>query len=125
MNVSLFENVKELNADYLEAAYSDDAETAVMVFEQYLQDLPSNLLMLQESYGNKDLERFLHYVHKQKPGFSYVGLTDVTEKFHELQVKCHMKEDLDTYKMEIEEVLKRIKSSEELVRRTMKMLKGQ
>jgi len=33
MNQSLFSNLSELDAAYLEAAYANDAETAAMVFE--------------------------------------------------------------------------------------------
>lgn len=124
MNASLFENIAELNTEYLDAAYADDAETAAIVFEQFLEDLPGNLSLLQESYGNKDVERFLHYVHKQKPSFSYVGLTDVTEKFHELQVKCQVREDLDRYRTEIDEVLRRIRNSEGLLRAALSRLQS-
>jgi hypothetical protein len=124
MSASLFENLTELNAEYLEASYANDAETAAIVFEQYLQDLPDNVSLLQESYGNKDVERFQHYVHKQKPSFSYVGLTDVTEKFHELQVKCQTSEDLDTYRNEIDAVLRRIRTTEPLIRKTLERLQA-
>ena len=124
MSASLFENLTELNAEYLEASYANDAETAAIVFEQYLQDLPDNVSLLQESYGNKDVERFQHYMHKQKPSFSYVGLTDVTEKFHELQVKCQTQEDLDTYRNEIDAVLRRIRTTEPLIRKTLERLQA-
>ena len=77
-----------MDAGYLDAAYGNDAETAAMVFDQFLQELPSQISLLEESLAARDVESFRHHIHKQKPGFSYVGLTDVTHKFHELQTKC-------------------------------------
>ena len=124
MNESLFNNIPELDSAYLEAAYADDSETAAMVFQQYLDDLPANLDLLNESYKTHDIERFRHHIHKQKPGFSYVGLTDVTEKFHELQVKCLTKEDLDRYKNEIDQVLLRIRSASPVIQNLLNRLQG-
>jgi HPt (histidine-containing phosphotransfer) domain-containing protein len=124
MNESLFNNFPELDSAYLEAAYGDDSETAAMVFQQYLEDLPKNMELLNESYKSRDIQAFLHHIHKQKPGFSYVGLTDVTGKFHELQVKCATKEDLDRYQNEIDQVLQRINSTTPVIQNLLNRLQG-
>src|SRR6478736_1063248 len=108
MNESLFSTLSDLDGTYLEAAYANDAETAALVFEQYLADLPSNLQLLRESLNKKDIDKFRQHIHKQKPGYSYVGLTDVTQKFQELQLKCVVMDDLMKYNNEIETVLSRI-----------------
>jgi len=123
MSETLFHNITELDTAYLNEAYANDAETAALVFEQYLQELPSNLSQLKESLRGNDIAGFRQNIHKQKPCFSYVGLTDVTKKLHELQVKCVVLEDLVLYKTEIEEVLRRIYSSAGLIERTLVHLK--
>jgi len=123
MNESLFSNLSELDAAYLEAAYANDAETAAMVFDQYLADLPANLQLIRESLKKKDIDRFRQHIHKQKPGFSYVGLTDVTQKFQELQMKCVVIDDLQKYNKEIETVLVRINSSTPLIEQALHYLK--
>ena len=123
MNENLFVNLTELDAAYLEAAYSNDAETAALVFEQYLADLPANLQLIRDSMNKKDIERFRQYIHKQKPGFSYVGLTDVTQKFQELQMKCIAMEDLQKYNSEIEMVLTRINTSKGTIEQALTYLK--
>ena len=119
MNQSLFAELAELDRTYLEEAYADDAETAALVFEQYLQDLPGNLGLIAESLSKNDIERFRHLIHKQKPGYSYVGLTDVTKIFQDLQVKCLVIEDLQTYKNEIDTVLNRINSSRQIIEKAL------
>lgn len=119
MNDHLFENIDGLDSEYLDAAYGNDADTASMVFEQFLQEYPANLAALEQSFSAMEVESFGHHIHKQKPGFSYVGLTDVTQKFHELQTKCTTRNDLITYRDEIEKVLERIRSAESILRNTL------
>src|SRR6185295_305897 len=102
MNQSVFSNLRELDSNYLEDAYANDAETAAMVFEQYLEDLSANLQVIKDSLAARDVQGFRHHIHKQKPGYSYVGLTDVTQVFQDLQVKCLVTEDLQKYNGEIQ-----------------------
>jgi len=124
MNENLFDNLVDLDRTYLEEAYANDAETAAMVFEQYLMDLPGNLNLIMESLNARDIERFRHHIHKQKPGYSYVGLTDITKIFHDLQVKCIVIEDLQTYKGEIDQVLIRINSSRSIIEKALLYLRN-
>ena len=124
MNDNLFANLTDLDVAYLEAAYANDAETAALVFEQYLADLPANVQLIRDSVHRKDIDRFRQHIHKQKPGYSYVGLTDVTEKFQELQIKCVVIDDLQTYNCEIETVLTRINSSTHLIEQAVRYLKN-
>ena len=123
MKESLFSDLVDLDTTYLEEAYANDAETAAMVFEQYLQDLQGNVDLIVESVNGGDIERFRQHIHKQKPGFSYVGLTDVTRIFQDLQVKCVVIGDLQKYKTEIEGVLIRINSSRGTIEKALDYLK--
>ena len=124
MKESLFSDLADLDRTYLEEAYANDAETAAMVFEQYLQDLPANVNLIVESVRGRDIERFRQHIHKQKPGFSYVGLTDVTQVFQDLQVKCVAIDDLQKYKNEIDTVLTRINSSRGIIEKALTYLKS-
>jgi HPt (histidine-containing phosphotransfer) domain-containing protein len=124
MSDSIFRNIKDLDTDYLDAAYADDAETASIVFEQYLADLPGNLEVLKQSIKDQDVKRFQHHIHKQKPGFSYVGLTDVTQKIQELQVKCATKEDMLRYQNEIDVMVSRIEASKQIIATTLAQLQS-
>ena len=123
MNASLFGSNDQLDIAFLDEAYANDAETASYVFQMYLDDLPNNLNLLQESFASKDIERFRQYIHKQKPGYSYVGLTNITSKLQELQLKCNSVEDLNSFKAEINELLEDIQSSTIAVEKTLNHLK--
>ena len=122
MNASLFGRNPGLDVAFLNEAYANDAETAAYVFQMYLDELPTNLDLLNESLRNSDIERFRQLIHKQKPGYSYVGLTDITAKLEELQVKCTVSDDLRAYKEEINEVLSRIHASADLIERALNHL---
>jgi|SRR5437764_4182744 hypothetical protein len=123
MNASLFGSNDQLDIAFLDEAYANDAETASYVFQMYLDDLPINLNLLRDSIENKDIERFRQLIHKQKPGFSYVGLTTITSKLQELQMKCNTVEDLNSFKVEINEVIEDIESSTIPVVKTLTHLK--
>ena len=119
MSDSIFRNSKDLDTDYLEATYGNDAETAAIVFEQYLSDLSGNLEVLKEALRNNDVSSFQHHIHKQKPGYSYVGLTDITQKIQELQLKCNTLQDLANYRGEINSMIARIEASREIITETL------
>ena len=123
MSEDLFPDHPELDTAYLNDTYSDDAETAVMMFENYLLELPENQKLLHDSYNNKDLPLFRQLIHKQKPSFSYVGLTGISDQFHQLQIKCLQVSDLDTYKEEIQTALSQIDSSTPVIEQTLEQLR--
>lgn len=115
MTDSLFQNSKDLDTDYLDATYGNDAETASMIFEQYLSDLSGNLDVLKNAISTGDVSSFQHHIHKQKPGYSYVGLTDITRQIQDLQLKCVSAQDMDTYRNEINSMISRIEASRSII----------
>jgi HPt (histidine-containing phosphotransfer) domain-containing protein len=124
MSESPFRKINGLDAEYLDAAYAGDTETAAMVFEQFLQELPSNTALIEDSIAKNDVESFRHHIHKQKPGFSYVGMTDVSNTFHELQSKCITKEDLVTHRDTIQKVMNRIHAAPDLLQKALIQLQN-
>ena len=123
MSASLFGCNSQLDVAFLDEAYANDAETASYVFQMYLDELPTNLRMIQESISSNDIERFKQLIHKQKPGYSYVGLTDVTARLEELQKKCLSVNDLAIHEAEIDEVIKKIHSSVCIIEKALTHLK--
>ncbi|GAC1422913.1 MAG: hypothetical protein NVS1B13_04620 [Flavisolibacter sp.] len=121
---SLFKANNGLDISFLDDAYGDDSQTAALMFQQYLDELPSNLELLTASLLSKDIEAFRHLIHKQKPVYSYVGLTDVTHSLQDLQIKCLKTEDLIAQKALIDSVLERIKTSAPQIRQTLSHLQS-
>lgn len=125
MSENLFPGHLDLDTNYLNATYGDDPETAIMMFENFLEELPVNLQLLQDAFNNQDITGFRQVIHKQKPAFSYVGLTDISETFHRLQTTCEQPEDLRKHKDEIVQALTRIQSAIPVVEATLKHLRDQ
>ena len=122
MSENIFSENPQLDTEYLNDTYGDDPETAIMMFETYLEDLPVNLQALEESFNNKDIETFRQLIHKQKPSYSYVGLTDVSASFHDLQAKCQEVSDFAVYHQEITQSITRIKSATPVIKETLAQL---
>jgi HPt (histidine-containing phosphotransfer) domain-containing protein len=117
--------VSSLDSAFLDAVYENDRETALVIFQQYLQDLPSDLHAINHSFESGDREQFRGVIHKKKVAFSYVGLTDVTADLNELEKKCALQGDLSEYREELASVMNRINSSTEAVRKVLEGLEQQ
>jgi HPt (histidine-containing phosphotransfer) domain-containing protein len=119
MNEKLFPDHPDLDTAFLNSTYPDDPETAALMFETYLADLPANVAAIQQSLDNHDIQVFRQQLHKQKPSFSYVGLTDLTEKFQHLYTICQQAGDLVTYRKEIDDTFNRIHSTTAVIKATL------
>ena len=117
--------VNSLDSAFLDAVYENDRETALAIFQQYLQDLPADLHAIHHSFESGDREQFRGVIHKKKVGFSYVGLTDVTAGLNELEKKCALQVDLSEHRAELASVLHRINSSTEAIRKVLEALELQ
>ena len=88
MKSSSFTFDQRLDSEYLETLYEDDVEYASMIFTQFLETAPTLMNEIENSYTAGTVEIFRQKVHKLKPAFSYVGLTQLTVKAETLEKKC-------------------------------------
>lgn len=79
---------QRLNIEFLQSIYEDDVEHALMVFSQFLEMAPSLMKEIEVSYESGVVESFRQKIHKIKPVFSFVGLTELTAKAEILEKKC-------------------------------------
>jgi HPt (histidine-containing phosphotransfer) domain-containing protein len=86
---------ERLDTEFLQSIYEDDMEHALIVFSQFLQMTPPLMKEIEETYVSGAVEPFRQKVHKIKPVFSFVGLTQLTGKAEILEKKC--KEISQTY----------------------------
>ena len=122
MEKSVFDTNVGLDSDFLEAVYENDKDTAITIFQQYLQELPSDLDSICESFESGDKKIFLSLIHKKKVAFSYVGLTDVTVKMNELESSCVTATSLKMHEAEMNSVIDRITSTTEAIRTILQRL---
>lgn len=93
---------ERLDTEFLLSIYEGDTEHASIIFSQFLQMAPALMKEIDESYHTGIVESFRQKVHKLKPVFSFVGLTQLTIKAEILEKKCketsHIHEVSDMYK---------------------------
>ena len=104
-----------LDTDFLQSVYDNDRETALFIFQQYLQDLPADLISIRESFDSGVKEQFRQLIHKKKVVFSYVGLTEITARLDELEKRCGHTANLSGFGPEVNSILESINSSTEAV----------
>lgn len=86
-NVSIIFD-QRLDNEFLQSIYENDIEHAVTVFTQFLQTAPAMMKEIDDNYKSGVTENFRQKVHKLKPVFSFVGLTNLTNKAEILEKKC-------------------------------------
>lgn len=79
---------QRLDNDFLQSIYEGDVEHAMVVFSHFLKMVPPMMKDIDESYTEGVVEDFRKKVHKLKPVFSFVGLTELTRKAELLETKC-------------------------------------
>lgn len=122
MSESIFSNCPGLDVEFLDEAYDNDAETALFLFHQFLDELPTNLDLLVRAFRDYDITTFRKLIHKQKPGFGFVGLTHISNQIDELQSKCLISLDLGIYKKEIEDLFNNISQSSSIIEKAISRL---
>jgi HPt (histidine-containing phosphotransfer) domain-containing protein len=70
---------EKINSDYLFSLYADDYAYIEEVFSVTLQHFDEDFEAIQVAYGGGDISDLKRGVHKIKPAFGFVGLTDIQQ----------------------------------------------
>jgi PAS domain S-box-containing protein len=70
----------------LAGIFDDDLEGTLALIARFLQEIPRAIIGINEAFYEKDLSTLNKLVHKIKPGFSYLGFTDVSDKITRIQI---------------------------------------
>lgn len=90
MSESVFMFDERLDREFLESMFEGDLDHARVVFEQFLQLAPAQMQEIESRYQEGILEEFRQKVHKIKPVFSFVGLTQMTSLAESLENQCKL-----------------------------------
>jgi HPt (histidine-containing phosphotransfer) domain-containing protein len=88
MTAAGFSFDKRLDSNFLQSVYEGDLEHAQMVFEQFIEYTPEQIKEIEENFSAGNLKGLGEQIHKIKPMFSFVGLTDLTSEAELLEKKC-------------------------------------
>jgi hypothetical protein len=78
----------KLDQAFLESLYGDDFQYAQEVFEGFLADTKNEFEYIKNDYQQNALKNMRQKLHKIKPTFSFVGLTELTEKTETIIKAC-------------------------------------
>lgn len=84
-----------LDVAFLQSIYEDDKEHALIVFNEFLKMVPVQMKEIEQNYCDGTVELFRQKIHKIKPVFSFVGLTQLTGKAEILEKRCKEISQLD------------------------------
>jgi HPt (histidine-containing phosphotransfer) domain-containing protein len=77
-----------LDIEYLQSLYEGDTEYAGLIFDQFLQNYPAQWQELEASINREDIKAYKGHIHKMKASFSFVGLTQLTQKAQVIEQHC-------------------------------------
>lgn len=110
-----------LDVAYLNKLYAADGQSAIGLFQVFLDCMSEDWQLLQEAIQKKDWQRLKGLVHKLKPNFSMVGLTNLTKMMqvayedlqqgnvdHALEQLAHIQKEMDRNIPLVEKELERM-----------------
>jgi HPt (histidine-containing phosphotransfer) domain-containing protein len=89
---------EKINSDYLFSLYADDFPYIEEVFSVTLQHFDPDFEAIQVAYAGENISDLKRAVHKIKPAFGFVGLTDIQQQCKEFEDACEEATGTDTLK---------------------------
>lgn len=113
---------KELDSEYLMAAYGSDVEYALDMFETYTEIIQDDITLISDSISTNDMVTLKKQLHRIKPTFTMVGISEISKIIEKLE------DNLDTQdKSQLElwftDFNKKIKSKSTLIEQEIKRLR--
>ncbi|TVQ14202.1 MAG: PAS domain-containing sensor histidine kinase [Bacteroidetes bacterium] len=65
--------------------FDEDTEATVALIVRFLKEIPRTIVGINEAFYDQDLENLGKLVHKIKPGYSYMGFSEVSDKITQIQ----------------------------------------
>jgi len=78
----------KLDQTFLDSLYGDDFQYAQEVFEGFLVETKTEFEGIKNDFRQNALKNMRQKLHKIKPTFSFVGLTDLSEKTETIIAAC-------------------------------------
>ena len=93
-----FEFNAALDKAFLKDLFEGDAHYAMIVFGDFLKDIPSYWNEVEEAYRSEHLSNLRSSIHKCKTLFGYVGHMQMLELFQNFEHKCDAVDHFDMIK---------------------------
>jgi PAS domain S-box-containing protein len=113
-----FSEIKQHIKLALAGIFDDDLEATLALINRFLKEIPRAIIGINEAFYEKDLSTLNKLVHKIKPGFSYLGFTEVSDKITRIQILTKSDKDIG----ELEELCKDLDDESRKITRVLREL---
>lgn len=79
------EETKDRVKTALADIFDDDMESTLDLIGRFIKDIPRTIVSVNEAFYDQNLSLLREQVHKIKPGFSYMGFSNVSEKIEKIK----------------------------------------
>ena|SRR2546423_8572467 len=93
-NPNPYQFSNKLDIAFLNDLFEGDTAYAIVVFGDFLKDMPSYWTEIEQSYAKGNTNDLRAAIHKCKTLFGYVGHTEVLEIFQNFESKCSITSDI-------------------------------
>ena len=111
-----FEFNSALDKTFLKDLFEGDAHYAMIVFGDFLKDIPSYWNEVEEAYNSKNLNNLRSSIHKCKTLFGYVGHMQMLELFQNFEHKCGTVDKFDLMKDDYDLLQAKKKIAEQIIK---------
>ncbi len=125
MNNIPFSFDKRLDSEFLQSMYEGDMEHATTIFSMFVDMAPGFVKDIDESFALGTIEPVRSQVHKLKPTFSFVGLTQLAKKAEVLEERCKETSDISDIKDLYNELKSNYAQSFPIIEKELERLKNQ
>jgi|SRR5688572_6089538 HPt (histidine-containing phosphotransfer) domain-containing protein len=113
----------KLDRGFLDSLYGDDIPYAQEVFTEFLKNTKSEFETIKAAYKDNDLKKIRQHLHKIKPTFAFVGLSELTERSEKLIGACDASSDVSQIEPICSELFNEIEGSFKLVENELERMK--
>jgi hypothetical protein len=105
----------DIDGAYLLEMYEGDKDILTAVFEEFLNNHDQMVTELEEIFAVAPVEKLQVYIHKHKPVFGYVGLTNLLQDLQLFEHKCGFYSKNIDLEVDFFIILEKIKQSKHII----------
>ncbi len=74
--------------------FDDDLEGTLALIKRFLKEIPKTIVGINDAFYDQEYESLSKMVHKIKPGYSYMGFSEVSDKINRIQELARSRKDI-------------------------------
>jgi HPt (histidine-containing phosphotransfer) domain-containing protein len=114
---------EKINGDYLFSLYADDYSYIEEVFSVTLQHFDQDIAFIEAAYAGGSVADLKKGVHKVKPAFGFVGLTDIQQQCGDFEDACLTASETEELKSDYKNLMASLEEGKMIIAAEFRKLK--